>query len=60
MERHQLPFQVLYDEAGVSVRAYDAPATSFIVIIDKSGKVVYTGIGTDQQFEQALEQVTGG
>lgn len=60
MERHQLPFQVLYDEEGVSVRAYDAPQTSYIVIIDKSGRVVYTGIGTEQQFEPALQKVTGG
>lgn len=59
MERHQLPFQVLYDEQGASTRAYDAPSTSYIVIIDKTGKVAYTGIGTEQEFEAALARVTG-
>lgn len=59
-QQHQLPFQVLYDEEGESVRAYDAPQTSYIVIIDTSGRVVYTGVGTDQQFEPALQKVTGG
>jgi peroxiredoxin len=59
MERHQLPFQVLYDEQGISARAYDAPSTSYIVIIDKQGKVAYTGIGTEQEFEAALARVTG-
>lgn len=59
MAQHQLPFQVLYDEAGVSIRAYDAPSTSYIVIIDKQGRVAYTGIGIEQEFEAALALVTG-
>lgn len=60
LARHRVPFQVLYDEQGTSVRAYDAPQTSFIVIIDRSGKVAYTGVGADQPFEAALARVTTG
>ncbi len=59
MEQHQMPFRVLYDDQGVSTRAYQAPATSYVVIVDQSGRVVYTGVGADQQFEPALKRVAG-
>lgn len=51
------PFRILYDGKGVSARAYGAPTTSYIVIIDRNGKVAYTGSGTEQQFEAALARV---
>jgi thiol-disulfide isomerase/thioredoxin len=57
---HAVPFTVLYDERGVSVRAYDAAQTSYIVIVDAGGKVAYTGLGTSQNFEAALARVTAG
>ncbi len=57
MAQHPLPFQVVYDEDGVSTRAYDAPQTSYIVIIDRTGKVAYTGVGSEQKFEEALARV---
>jgi peroxiredoxin len=60
LRQHDLPFEVVYDEEGVSTRAYDAPSTSYIVIIDAQGKVAYTGIGTEQKFEDALARVTAG
>ncbi len=57
--QHQVPFQVLYDDKGTSIRAYQAPATSYVVIIDSTGKVVYTGVGGDQRFEPALKRAAG-
>lgn len=54
---HDVPFLVLYDEQGVSVRAYDAAQTSYIVIVDAQGKVAFTGLGTSQRFESALARV---
>jgi len=59
VDSHQLPFRLLYDDQGTSTRAYQAPATSFMVIVDRSGKVAYTGVGGDQAFEPALKQVAG-
>ncbi len=59
VEQHELPFQVLYDDKGTSIRAYEAPATSYIVIVDSAGKVVYTGVGADQRFEPALKRAAG-
>ena len=59
VREHRPPFLTLYDDAGVGARAYEPPATSFIVIADRSGRVVYTGAGGTQNLEPALRQVTG-
>ena len=55
---HEIPFLVLFDDRATSIRAYQAPATAYFVITDASGKVFYTGLGVDQQFEAALKAVT--
>jgi hypothetical protein len=52
------PFRTLYDEDGVSTRAYEAPTTSYIVIVDRAGKVAYTGTGATQDLATALRAVT--
>jgi thiol-disulfide isomerase/thioredoxin len=59
VKEHAPPFETLYDDEGVAARAYDPPATSYIVITDAAGKVVYTGSGGQQDLEPALRQVTG-
>jgi thiol-disulfide isomerase/thioredoxin len=59
LEQHDVPFRVLYDDQGTSTRAYQAPATSYVVIVDNAGKVVYTGVGADQRFEPALKRAAG-
>jgi thiol-disulfide isomerase/thioredoxin len=52
------PYRTLYDDQGAATRAYEAPATSFIVIIDRAGKVAYTGTGATQDLAAALRTVT--
>ena len=54
---HQVPFVVLYDDEGASTRAYQAPTTSYLVIVDREGRVAYTGVGGDQRFLEALRRV---
>ena len=56
---HPLPFPVLFDANGDAVRAYQAPTTSYIVVLDRTGKVTYTGTGTDQDITAALHAVAG-
>lgn len=56
---HPLPFPVLFDANGAAVRAYLAPTTSYIVLLDKTGKVTYTGAGAEQDLAPALERVAG-
>jgi thiol-disulfide isomerase/thioredoxin len=58
LEQHQPGFRTLYDEEGTSVRAYEAPATSYVVIVDRSGKVAYTGSGGAQEFDVVLRRIT--
>ena len=56
---HPLPFPVLFDATGAAVRAYQAPATSYIVVLDKAGNVTYTGAGAEQDVATALARVAG-
>lgn len=59
LAQHPLPAaRVLWDTNGNAVRAFDAPATSYVVILDRQGKIAYTGLGPDQDLEAALARVT--
>jgi hypothetical protein len=44
----------LFDTDGAAYKAYAAPHTSYVVVINKAGKVVYTGVGGSQDIEAAL------
>jgi peroxiredoxin len=57
IESNDVPFRTLYDDEGASTRAYAAPTTSYVVIVDRAGRVAYTGTGGDQDFIGALRQV---
>src|SRR5882724_3249209 len=59
LERHPMPFTFLWDGNGAAVRAFQAPSTSYIAVLDSTGKVVYTGVGEDQNIEAALERAAG-
>lgn len=59
LTRHPIPFRVFWDADGNAVRAFQAPATSFVVVLDGEGKVVYTGIGEEQDVEAAVRRVVG-
>ena len=51
-----LPHDTYYDVEGKAASAFDAPATSYVVVIDKTGRVVYTGLGGKQDLEAALRK----
>ena len=53
-EKHKLPLEVLWDHDGNATDVYSAPATSYVVIVDKAGKVVYTGLGGKQDLDAAV------
>ena len=46
--------EMLFDTDGRAAAEFDAPATSYVVILDKAGRVVYTGLGGKQNLEAAL------
>jgi thiol-disulfide isomerase/thioredoxin len=56
---HEVGWPTLWDKGGAAVRAFLAPATSYIVIIDTDGGVVYTGIGPEQDIVTAVRRVLG-
>ncbi len=61
LEKEPMPFTFLWDGNGAAVRAFQAPSTSYIAVMDAKGKVVYTGVGEDQDIDAALDNaVTGG
>lgn len=59
LARHPAPGRVLWDTRGRFTRAFDAPGTGYVVILDRAGKVVYTGTGGDQDLVAALADVAG-
>ena len=51
-----MPHETWYDLDGKAAGAFDAPATSYVVVLDKNGRVVYTGLGGRQDLEAALKK----
>ena len=60
LAEHKPPFRVLFDEKGVGARAFDVPGTSYIVVVDRGGKVVYTGSGAEQDLVAAVAKAFQG
>jgi thiol-disulfide isomerase/thioredoxin len=60
VEDHDPGYPYLWDGKGAAVRAYKAPTTSVVVIVDARGFVVYTGAGGDQDLMSAVANVLSG
>jgi thioredoxin-like negative regulator of GroEL len=56
LERHPMPFTVLWDARGEAVRAFDAFTTSYVAVLDAQGRVVYTGAGSEQELAEAFRK----
>ena len=54
LEDHPVDFATVWDEGGRAVRAFLAPATSYIVVLNADGVVTYTGVGPEQDIEAAV------
>jgi thiol-disulfide isomerase/thioredoxin len=59
VKRHRPGRDVFYDYAGDAAEQYDAPATSYVVIIDREGRVRYTGVGGEQNLHSEIARVVG-
>lgn len=53
---NKMPGDLLYDRKGTVSGAYDVPATSYVVVVDKTGKIVYTGVGGTQNLDAAIRK----
>src|SRR6266446_6171612 len=56
LERDPMPFTFLWDGNGAAVRAFQAPSTSYVAVLDARGRVVYTGVGSDQNIEAGRQK----
>jgi thiol-disulfide isomerase/thioredoxin len=54
LTRNPMPGRILWDTSGRATRAFLAPTTSYVVVLDAAGRVVYTGVGGDQDLEGAV------
>jgi thiol-disulfide isomerase/thioredoxin len=46
--------EFVFDRDGKAVAAYKVPHTSYLVVVDAMGKVVYTGVGPEQDVDAAV------
>jgi len=54
--KHGIPGDQYFDTRGNATGAYDVPATSYVVVLNKAGKVVYTGLGGKQDLDAAIKK----
>jgi thiol-disulfide isomerase/thioredoxin len=54
--KHKVPGIQLWDAKGNATKHWDVPATSHIVVLNAAGKVVYTGVGGQQNLDAAIRK----
>ncbi len=54
--KHGIRHDIVFDTKGKAVEAYDVPATSYVVVLDAKGRVVYTGLGGKQDLDAAIRK----
>lgn len=57
VEQYNYTFPMLWDVRGAAAEAYEVPATSYVVIVDRAGIVAYTGVGGKQDLDAAIRKV---
>ena len=56
VEKQQMGGQFVFDKDGAAMKAFAVPHTSYVVVVDKGGKVVYTGVGPEQDIDAAVQK----
>ena len=59
LEEHDPGYPFLWDGSGNAVRSYQVPTTSVVILLDRNGKVAYTGSGGHQDLVGAVEALLG-
>jgi thiol-disulfide isomerase/thioredoxin len=52
--KYKYRHETFFDTDGKATEAYDVPGTSYVVVVNRKGTVVYTGIGGRQALEPAI------
>jgi thioredoxin-like negative regulator of GroEL len=53
---HGIAGTVVFDGTGAAVDAYNVPGTSYLIVIDRNGTIVYAGAGGTQDVEAAVRK----
>jgi len=48
----------VFDRDGKATAAFGVPHTSYVVVIDRNRKVVYTGVGGTQNIDAAIRKAS--
>jgi thiol-disulfide isomerase/thioredoxin len=59
VDKQHMGGEFVFDRDDAAVKAFMTPHTSYVVVIDAHGKVVYTGVGPKQDIEAAIQTATG-
>ena len=59
VEEHDPGYPYLWDANGAAVRAYHAPTTSVVVMLNAQGKGAYSGVGPNQHLTAEVEKLLG-
>jgi thiol-disulfide isomerase/thioredoxin len=54
--QQQMTGQFVFDKDGAAYKAYKATHTSYVVVVDAAGTVVYTGVGPEQDLDAAIRK----
>lgn len=57
IRRHPVAGRLLWDARGAAARAFQAPGTGYVVLLDDAGRVVWTGTGAEQDLESAVARL---
>jgi thiol-disulfide isomerase/thioredoxin len=57
---HGMTGMLLFDRHDLAVKAYSVPHTSYLVVLDGAGTVMYTGVGESQDVDAAVRKGLGG
>ncbi len=53
-DKQKLGGEFVFDKSDAATKAFSVPHTSYVVVIDRNRKVVYTGVGDDQDIDAAV------
>ncbi|MEJ7759024.1 MAG: TlpA disulfide reductase family protein [Gemmatimonadaceae bacterium] len=54
--KNKLTHEILFDADANASDAYEVPATSYVVVVNRKGNIVYTGLGGSQNLEAAIRK----
>ena len=56
VEKQRLRGEFMFDRTGAASKAFAIPHTSYVVVIDRNRRVVYTGVGASQDIDAAVKK----